>query len=59
MRTDKELEAIARQLCMTRGVDPDCKLYSYRGSPNWEYVVPEVLAFVNMLDSVNACVSEN
>ena len=48
---DPRLEAVARAICIARGINPDWEGLPYPPGPVWEYFVPDAAVFLAQFDA--------
>lgn len=51
-QVSSRVEAVARAICRSRGLDPDHRGPPFPAGPLWEYYVPEALLFVEEYDTL-------
>jgi hypothetical protein len=51
--TDKRIEAVARAICVARGVNPDHVGPPFPDGPIWEFFIPDAVMFLAEYDAAS------
>jgi hypothetical protein len=51
--SDKRVEAVARAICVARGVDPDHVGAPFPDGPIWEFFIPDAVLFLAEYDAAS------